>query len=563
MLMKILLLCLLLAICIADAARKYDYIIVGAGSAGSAAAYALDQLGDKRVLLLERARDETDNPSLRFHSVNSLFAANSTDKQTRQYIKTYEPQLNGRNLDNVAALAAGGGTQVAGAAYLRANRYDFDVWNQRYNLTRVWTYDNLLDCYIHMENFSNPLNPNDTISDLRGRNGVIRVLKQDNEHPNYVHMKQAFQHVLNLTFTRDLNAHEPARGLGVFDRSLGHDPEQPYRSGYYEGYLKQRLTQNDNRIELVLGASVSHFEMRYDHRTDLYRATALYYTNSRNEQIKVRLSRKTKLIISAGQQQTSKLLIHSGIGNCAELAALDAPCYINRAGVSLNLRDHAYVAFNYQLPGLLSVESPFLIALTTSPIRAHYLGKAVDTKISLHIFPTSPPTLFMIADNFNQNNTGRLKINYKEAYRDPLIQLNYTVDDENGRNDDPQYWVWVFRKCREVLQQYKEISGLQANEVSPGFGRVPLDADDATILAYIRGAMSTEWHTSGTNRLGNVNDPNAVVDEKDLRIIGTSNVHVMDGSVMPDAVRSQPFVTITAMALHAIELIEDNKICIH
>src|SRR3989304_6996550 len=159
--------------------NDYDYIIVGGGSSGSAFAYAINNLDlDRKILIIERGEDETANPSLDFPNFNTVFTANTSDKQVRQYILTYEPQLGSRNLDSVAAIAAGGGTQVAGSVYTRSNQKDFDYWNANYGLTGIWSYSALLPCYIHMENFSNPFNPNDPISSVRGMNGVLQIIKQ-------------------------------------------------------------------------------------------------------------------------------------------------------------------------------------------------------------------------------------------------------------------------------------------------------------------------------------------------------------------------------------------------
>lgn len=476
----------------------YDYVIIGLGTSGSASIDILLNEG-KSVLVLERGQDETQNEGLEYETYNSLFTKDTSNVKPIEDVYTYDPFSEKYNY------AAGGGLAVTASVWTRPDERDITSWN-----FPTWNHSVLVPWFRYFENYSNIFNPNET-STGRGHFGPIKVAKGVLGNMN---INKAFMQTLNVTLNTDINDDTPLRGLGVFDRPLGHNPNHPEKQSLYRTKLKDSCDPN---LRIELGAYAT--ELILDHHGTVKRVKYVQDGIARSV-----YTYYSKVILSAGVVNSAKLLMLSGIGNCSKLSELGIKCSIDLPEIGKNLRDHAFINALFLMPGLPLEEGSMLGAFLNSPFTDP--SGPVDTEIAYKLV-TSPgvpyPILFVLGILLEQKSPGYVELLYNDAFRYPKIYTGHNVTDER--------WSWYLDKIRESISLYTTISGFPSVELAPGPN------------AIISDLVQTEWHGAGPCSGG--------LNPYDLRVLNSTNLYVFDSCAHPFPTRTHPNQVIRAVAAEA------------
>jgi choline dehydrogenase len=505
----------------------FDFIIVGAGSAGCVLANRLSEDGRHSVLLVE-AGGSNRNPVF---SIPLLAGVAYWHKASNwNYVTTPQPGLDGRAIKWPRGKVLGGSSTINGMMYMRGNAADYDQWAQAG--CTGWSYADVLPYFRRSED--NPERPGDP---FHGQNGPLRVEKAKGQNPLY----DAFLAAGTGEGARpnaDFNGAEQ-EGLGLYDFNI--------RNGSRESSATAFLSPALNRPNLTIWSETPVSRIIITEG----RGTGLELARWGQRQI---VHARREIILSGGAINTPHLLQLSGIGPAAALAAAGITPLIDMPGVGANLQDHLGVYLTYEctdpvtLYGLMRPDRA-----VTAMARAFLFGKGPATAVPLEaggflktrpdldipdIHITFVPGLSLDTTQKGQGRHGYI-INFYQLRPDsrgaitpvspdpatpPRIDPNYltTETDKRCMRDG----VRLARRIGEnpALLRYKK------TEISPQ----PADlASDAAIDAWVRQGANTIFHPVGTARMGS--DPASVVDPE-LRLRGVRGLRVADASVMPTVI---------------------------
>ena len=495
----------------------YDYIIIGAGSAGCVLAARLSEDPGTKVLLLEAgekdARKEIHIPL----AFSKLF---KTPCDWAYYTEP-ESQLNNRNLYWPRGKVLGGSSSINAMIYIRGHRYDYDHWRDLGN--PGWSYKDVLPLFKRSEKQENGA------SEYHGVNGPLCVSNLRSLNP----LSHAFVEAAEQTgfaHNPDFNG-ESQEGFGFYQVTQSKGT----RCSAAAAFLKPAMS----RSNLTVRTEVQVFDIIFEGR----RAAAVSFqqgTSSAQE----RAARE--IILCAGAIGSPQLLMLSGIGPADHLHALDIPVTCDLPGVGTNLQDHPAVPVVYQCTqpiSLLNAESlsglaryivfkdgmlssnvaeagGFVTANPDSPapeLQFHFgPGYYVEhgfQKIKDHAFTLGPTFI-------RPGSRGRLTLRSSNPLDSPLIHANYFADP-----NDLTVMLEGLKLARK-LASAKSFAPYRGTELLPG----PDATDDKALLAHIAKYTETLYHPVGTCKMGN--DDMAVVDSE-LRVRGVEGLRVVDASIMP------------------------------
>jgi choline dehydrogenase len=503
---------------------SFDYVVVGAGSAGCVLAARLTEDGRSTVAVIEYGGSDR---SLFIQMPAALAIPMNSKTYNWGYQSEPEPFLDGRRIACPRGKVLGGSSSINGLVYVRGHPLDFERWEEEG--AKGWGYQNVLAYFRRAESFRGGADA------YRGDGGPLATSRGRKCNPLYDAFIEAGRQA-GYAVSADLNG-ERQEGFGPLDMTV----QEGVRSSTANAYLRPAMKRRNLEVLTHALAMGIVFEGR--------RAVGVRYRRHGAER-KVRARRE--VILCGGPINSPQLLKLSGVGPAAELSALGIGVVADRAGVGENLQDHLEFTFQvaskqpitlYGHTGLLAraligaewylrgrglgasnhFEAGGFIrsraGVRYPDIQFHFLPMAVaydgsslarEHGFQAHVGP------------MRSKSRGSVRLKSRDPAEPPLIRFNYM--------SHPEDWVEMracVRLTREIFAE-AAFEPYRGREIQPGSDCV----SDEAIDAFVREKVESAYHPSCTCKMGSPADPSAVVDPE-TRVIGVEGLRVVDSSIMP------------------------------
>ena len=503
---------------------SFDYIIVGAGSAGCVLANRLSEDGTNTVLVLEYGGSDS---SIFIQMPAALSIPMNREKYNWFYETEPEPHLGGRRLHTPRGKVLGGSSSINGMVYIRGNAMDFEGWEQ--GGARGWGYRHVLPYFRRAEHREEGGDA------YRGGDGPLYTSYGPTKNPLYMAWVKAAEQA-GYPATEDVNGYQQ-EGFGRMDQTV----RKGQRWSAANAYLKPAMGRKNLEVRTNALADQILLEGR--------RAVGIRYSQG-GKQIEVRA--RKEVILSGGPINSPQLLKLSGIGPAAELQALGIPVAGDLPGVGENLQDHLEFYFQMAVTQPITLFSAQSL-ISKGMIGARWLLRKDGLGATNHFetcgfirsragvpYPDIQYHFLPLAISYDGNSLatehgmqahvgpmrsksrGWVRLKSRDPREKPKVFFNYL-----SHEDDWAEMRACVRLTREIFGQdtFKPYRG---RELQPGADVVT----DEQIDAFIAQKVESAYHPSCSNKMGDPSDPMAVVDPE-TRVIGFESLRIVDSSIMP------------------------------
>jgi choline dehydrogenase len=527
---------------------EFDYVIVGAGSAGCVLANRLSADGRHSVLLLEAGPKDSN---VWIH-VPIGYAKLFKDKRVNWMYQTEpEPGLGGRQVFQPRGKVLGGSSSINGLLYVRGQHEDYDRWRQLGNVG--WGFDDVLPYFKKAENQIRGADQ------YHGTGGPLSVSDWRHHDPlSEAFVKAAVE--AGIPYNPDFNG-ATQEGAGFFQTTT----RRGRRASSAFCYLRPAQSRANLRIETDALAQRVTFEGR--------RARAIEYRQNGVRRI---ARARREILLSSGAYNSPQLLQLSGVGPADLLKQHGIEVVLDAAGVGHDLQDHLQVRLVMRCAQKVTlndiVASPLRSALAGAQYAAFRKGaltiaagtsgaffktspRLATPDIQIHFIPFSTDKMGEKLHAFSgftasvcqlrPESRGSLKIRSPDPSMAPEIRINYLASET-----DRTAFIDGIRILRDILAR-PALKPFVTSEAYPGADTV----SDEDILDFCRKTGSTVYHPTSTCRMGN--DPLAVVDQR-LRVRRIEGLRVVDASVMPDLMSGNTNAPVIMIAEKASDMILED-----
>jgi choline dehydrogenase len=530
---------------------RYDYVVVGGGSAGSVIASRLSEDPQTRVLVLEAGRRD-HKWDVFIHMPGAFSIPIGKKRYDWMFESEPEPFMGGRRVYHARGKVLGGSSSINGMIFQRGNPLDYERWAADPNMAD-WDYAHCLPYFKRMEDC---LAGGDA---FRGTAGPLTLERGPATTPLFRAFFEAVQQA-GYPLTDDVNGYRQ-EGFAKFDRNI----HRGRRVSASRAYLHPAMGRPN--LDVVTSAMVTR--IRFDGR----RAIGVEYTHRRSS-ITVDAG---EVILCGGSINSPQLLQASGVGPAAHLESVGVDVVHDLPGVGENLQDHLEVYVQYastqpvsMYPALKWRNRPLIGfqwlfqrkgAAATNHFEAGGFIRGNDDvaypNLMFHFLPLAVRYDGTVPGKgghgyqvhvgpMYSNSTGTLMIKSPDVNVKPALRFNYLSTEEDRRE-----WVEAVRHARNILGQ-AAFDDFNGGELSPG----PTVETDEEILDWVARDAETALHPCGTAKMGT--GDMAVVDPKTLEVHGMEGLRVVDASVMPYVTNGNIYAPVMMLAEKAADAIRGN-----
>ncbi len=506
--------------------EKFDYIIIGAGSAGCVLANRLSKNPNNKILLLEAGEKDT-YPWI--HIPVGYYKTMHNPKTDWCYKTEPDETMENRSIPYPRGKTLGGSSSINGLLYIRGQEQDYNIWRQLGN--KGWSWSDVLPYFLKAENQERGK------SEFHNIGGPLSVSDQRIKLPILDAFMNAAEEV-GIPKVNDFNKGNN-HGCGYFQVT----ERNGLRCSAAVGYLNPIKNRKNLKIETRCHVEKINFENKKA-------VSVSYWKNGESFTIKT----NKEIILSAGSIGSAQILQTSGIGEAEKLNKLGIDVVKNSVGVGKNLQDHLMFRPVYKVKNIQTLNKKINSAIGKLMIGMEYVffrkgpmtmgasqlcgfAKSDTSRetpnLQFHVQPISTDKLggsnlhkfhafTPTVANIRPTSKGEINIISKDSRENPKIKMNYLSSDE-----DRKVAAAGLKLIRKIVLESNEFIKYEPEEFRPGINI----QDDEELVRAGSNYAQTIFHPVGTCKMGN--DENAVVSDE-LKVHGIDNLRVIDASVMPN-----------------------------